>query len=346
MAIWNDVPVDSLESVIAAAPPEDLEAVLFGTRDPSVIADVLGSIVAASIGADVVGVRWYTSSPAAVAAVVLGDGRSVVVRAYQQSVNPAFIDGVIRVQHHLVDKGVPCAGPLGGTVIVDGAGNSVLGRVESLVPDPGARRFDPDEMAMSASGLATIVRLAAGVDTAGLETHPMVLPDLASQLYPAPHSPLFDFDATAAGAEWIDDIARAARQAITDDGAVIAHGDWSARNVRFNRNGLLAVFDFESLHYASESMSVGAAAATSRALGEEGEPDAPSADEITRFVAAYEVARGEAFTPSQRNSARAAALFVLAYTARCEHSLEPGVRTGRASGRLASDPQMLSLLEE
>ena len=66
------------------------------------------------------------------------------------------------------------------------------------------RAFAPREMAASADGLERFVSLAAAVDPAGLDAHPMAVP--ATALYPRPHSPVFDFEATAEGAEWIDAI--------------------------------------------------------------------------------------------------------------------------------------------
>jgi hypothetical protein len=170
----------------------------------------------------------------------------------------------------------------------------------------------------------------------------MTVPEM--QLYPAPHSPLFDFTATAAGAGWIDEIATAARERMTDDVAVIAHGDWSARNVRLGPGGLVCAYDWESLQQQPETTAVGVAAATWRSAGGPGEPLAPPAAEIRRNVEQYERARGHPFTTSQRHSAHAAAVYGLAYPARCEHALTPGTTTGRASGRLAADDGLRSLL--
>ena len=335
----NDGTVHSLASVIPVAGIGRFEAEVFGTMESSEVAAVLASLAATATGVEVVGGLWYCSSTAAVAGVVLEDGRSVVVRAYQRSASSSFIEGVVRAQDRLASAGFPCARPLSGPVVVDG----ILGRVESLLPDPGPRRFEPGEMNESARGLARVVSLAATVDPAGLDRHPMALPD--TQLYPSPHSPLFDFDATASGAEWIDEIASAARRAMTDVTPVIAHGDWSARNVRLGPGGLLGAYDWESLQHGPETTAVGVAAATWRSLGEPHEPMAPSADEIMRYVTLYEAGREGPFTARQRRSARAAAAFALAYTARCEHALDPGTRTGRASERLATDDHMQPLLE-
>lgn len=314
-----------------------LEAEVFGTTDPAVVAEVLSALALSATGAEVSTGRWYCASVAVVAGVVLDDGREIVVRAYQSSASTAFIDGVVRVQRHLADAGFPCASPLGDPTVVDG----VLGRVESILADPGSRRFAATEMALSAAGLAGLVDLSSSLDPEGLQFHPMELSD--PRLYPTPHSPLFDFDATASGAEWIDDIAAAARQAMTDSDAVIAHGDWSARNIRLGPAGLMAVYDWESLQYGPESAALGVAAATWRSLGESNDELAPSALEIREYIDLYEGARQRPFSEDQRRSARAAAVFALAYTARCEHALNPGTKEGRASARLAGDNGLMSL---
>jgi Phosphotransferase enzyme family len=330
--------VRSLASVIEAAGTGPLEAEIFGTTDPSAIATVLSSLTRVATGTAVRGGCWYGSSVAAVAGVRLSDGREIVTRAYRPSVSHAFLDGVVRVQAHLVSTGFPCASPVSGPVEVD----DTLGRCESILVGPGQRRFGLQEMAMSANGLAQLVRLTRDIDPAGLDANPMALLD--TELYPLPHSPLFDFAATAAGAEWIDEIAAAARAAMTENDAVISHGDWSARNIRLGPAGLVGVFDWESLQFGPESTVVGAAAATWRALGEANEPTAPTAADIERFIHLYERGRSHPFSGDERRSARAAAVFTLAYTARCEHALQPGTRSGRASGRLAQDDGLRSLL--
>lgn len=328
----------SLESVVDAAGVGDLEAETFGTTQASTVAEVMSSIVAVATGVRISSGLWYRSSVAAVAGVRLGDGREVVVRAYQPSVSAGFLDGVVRVQSHLADIGFACPTPLGAPVEVAG----VLGRVESMLADPGPRRFASPEMPLSAQGLAQLIGHTAGLDPTGLDRHPMALPH--DGLYPAPHSPLFDLEATAAGAGWIDEIATAARVAMTDSSSVIAHGDWSARNIRLGPAGLVCVFDWESLQAGPETTALGVAAATWRALGEANEPIAPSAPEILRYLELYEQARPGVLSDEQRRSGCAAAVYALAYTARCEHALRPGIRDGRASGRLAQDDWLRSLL--
>jgi hypothetical protein len=123
--------------VVAAAPPGAVELDVFATTDPSQIASVLAALATGATGVEVKAGLWYASSVAAVAGVLLGDGRRVVVRAYRRDVAPAFVHGVVRVQRHLAAAGFPCALPLSGPVSAGG----VLGRVESSRDDPGPRRF-------------------------------------------------------------------------------------------------------------------------------------------------------------------------------------------------------------
>lgn len=50
---------------------------------------------------------------------------------------------------------------------------------------------------------------------------------------PTPHSPVFDFEATSAGAEWIDALATEAAAVIAAAPApeVVVHADWRADNI-------------------------------------------------------------------------------------------------------------------
>jgi aminoglycoside phosphotransferase (APT) family kinase protein len=152
--------------------------------------------------------------------------------------------------------------------------------------------------------------------------HPLRAPD--TQLYPEPHSPLFDFDATAVGAEWIDELASrsAALRAVDTSSPVVAHTDWSARNVRFDEHRLLAVYDWDSLALVPESAAVGQAAMTWSVTADPGGTEFPTIDSVLAYFDDYEQDRAEPLTSEQRRAARASAVWVLAYTARCEHSLD------------------------
>lgn len=323
-----------LEDLVDVVGAGVLEERIFGSRDSADIADGMTQLVA-MVGSSVAGWLWYVRSVASVAGAVLEDGRNVVVRAYQPSVSAAFIDGVVRVQRHVANCGFPAPQPLSGPVTTAWG----LGRVESLLADPGARRPGTESMSVSAAGLARVAHLAGQVDHAGLEQHPMAPTE---DLYPEPHSPIFDFSATASDAEWIDAIAGPAKSAAeADDTVAVSHGDWSARNVRMNSHRVLCAYDWESLERTSESTALGVAAATWRSLGEADDPLAPDRAEIEHYIELYSQARPAPLTATQEQAAKAMAVYVLAYTARCEHALRPGIRDGRATGRLARDADAL-----
>jgi aminoglycoside phosphotransferase (APT) family kinase protein len=156
---------------------------------------------------------------------------------------------------------------------------------------------------------------------AGLEQHPLRQRD--GGLYGDPHSPLFDFDSTGDGAEWIDDLARQASMIRQKDTStpVIAHTDWSARNVRVDEHRLLAVYDWDSLALVTEGTALGQAAMTWSVTADPGGTAFPDLHSVLGYIGDYEEARGAPLSTGQRRAAQAAAAYVLAYTARCEHSL-------------------------
>ena len=199
---------------------------------------------------------------------------------------------------------------------------------ESNLDDPGwpPHPLGERELVASATGLARLVTVAeelAPTAVAALALHPMRTAE--GELYPEPHSPLFDFEATAGGAGWIDELARVALVARDGDTStpVVAHTDWSARNVRLWPDGIRAIYDADSLSLVPESTAVGIAAATWSAFGEAGEQIAPLSRRGRSVGEAYERA-GRPLTPAQRHAAGGAILHALAYTARCEHALDVG----------------------
>ncbi|HET9731303.1 MAG TPA: hypothetical protein VFP54_01400 [Acidimicrobiales bacterium] len=319
-----------------------VERVVFGVGDADLVAAEYDRFCRDHLGAPVADGRFYVTSVGCVAGVVLGDGRAVVIKAYQPRWGRAFLEAVVRVQGHIADGGFPCGRPLCGPAPI-GAG---LATAETMVEDPGQPPITADMLAVSAGGLARVVALCADADGSGLSPHPLDAPSGA--LYPEPHSPIFDFQATAAGAGWIDDLAVAARdqRGRLAGTLVVAHTDWSARNVRLRPEGVVAAFDWDSLSLVAETTAVGNAAATWSA-GEHAVETAPSAAEVAAYTRAYQAARGRAFTAGEWDAVGAAALWVLAYTARCEHSLAPGGGgPQRARGRLRAEGDALLRLSE
>ncbi|MEY2422501.1 MAG: hypothetical protein QOI95_2568 [Acidimicrobiaceae bacterium] len=262
----------------------------------------------------------YRVSVGCVIGCRLADGREVVLKAFQPRWTEAFLAAVQRVQSHLHLNGFPCPAPIGASLRVAGA--VVL--AEHVLVDPGLTTPTKEAMQPSAGGLARVVELCKNQREPALALHPLRPPD--DHVFPEPHSPLFDFAATRAGAEWIDEIAAQAAVVRDEDNSepVIAHTDWALRNVRLGTAGPVAVYDWDSLSLVPESHALGGAAATWCKTGEPGDTYAPSTEDIDEYITAYESARGAGLTSVQRRAARAAAVWTMAYTARCEHSMDPG----------------------
>jgi hypothetical protein len=249
---------------------------IHGTDQPTRIAQqidhwcrqVLGSRASAGI--------FHVVSTGSVTGVLLDDGAVVVVKAYQPRWSEPFLSAIVRAQAALVDAGLACAEPLAGPVRL---GNG-WATVERYLADPGQPpAFGDAEMHPSAQGLASLMSAAPWIDE--LDSNPLQQPAFDG-LYPQPHSPLFDFEATAAGAEWIDEIAEASRPLLGRGRLVVAHTDWSARNVRLRADGVEAIYDMDSLAIVALPTALAIAAATWRSTGEASDAAAPGAVEIDR----------------------------------------------------------------
>jgi aminoglycoside phosphotransferase (APT) family kinase protein len=224
-----------------------------------------------------------------------------------------------RVQRHLVDQGFPAPVPVAGPLPFDDR----WATIDTWLDDRG-NDFGPGAMRASASGLARMIELAR--DFADVEEfdHAMMARSVGTR-YPEPHSPLFDFSKPDARIAAIDALADAAVEVIdaVDMPRVVAHGDWSARNVRFGPEGLRGAYDWDSLIAIPEALAVGIAAATWRSFGDADDSIAPDPSEVEEYLDHYETARRSPFSMAQRRAVRAQALHALCYTARCEISLGP-----------------------
>ncbi len=242
----------------------------------------------------------------------LRDASRVALKVHRQ-LEPSFLDAVQRVQAHLWSHGFPCPRPLGRR------GDATL---EEWRDDGDVRdAHEPAVRTAMADALAELVRLTAELgDVPGLSRR--FFQD-AEALWPIPHNVLFDFEATASGAEWIDDIARAVTPACRAPVGrrMIGHGDWSVKHFRFDGLRPTVIYDWDSLNTDREPVFAGIAAGTFTYT--EAIPVAlwPTADEAAAFIAAYEAARGEPFGGEERAVAEAWATFVRAYSARCEHAV-------------------------
>lgn len=302
----------------------ELEESIYGIADPDAIADRVDEFCRSALGASIAEYLFYQSSIGSVSGVRLADGRAVVIKAHPPTQPVAYLEAMHRVQRHLTERGFPCPPILLGPTLL-GNGFAV---VEELV-DEGEFKdaHDPAIRRTMAALLARLIRLTQELgDVPGLESHG-VQRRLPGDLWPIPHSAIFNFEATAAGAEWIDRIAHTAWQTLQLDASqrVIGHTDWSVKHFRFAGDAVRVIYDWDSLRVVGEADLVGSAAATFTYTEHLDVPRWPGGAEARAFAREYEVARGTPFSGAEWEAIGAAATYARAYGARCEQAIAPHV---------------------
>lgn len=295
-----------------------VERAVFGPVDATEITAVVARAAASVLGIPLVDAFFLSVSVGCVFGCELADGSRAVLKAHQPRATLRFLADVQAAQRGAVSSGLPGPVPVGSPTKV---GPAVF-TGESYLSDPGQSAASARLLLTSAGELARFVTCCGTVDAPALAEHPMRQPPAG--LYPAPHSPLFDFAATRVGAEWIDAIASRART-VRDEvpsPSVIAHTDWSLRNIRFHDGDVSAIYDWDSVALLPEAEAVGLAASSWCKTGEGRDPT-PGPEEIAAFIEAYDEARRHRLSSAGRRAAFAAAVYGLAYTARCEHCLDP-----------------------
>jgi hypothetical protein len=300
--------VDGLDTYLRTYPDSPVILDVLGTREPEAIRSRLRELVPEADEIFSVG-----ASVGAVFGVRLRDGSRVAVKVHKLFTDEAYFDEVQRLQAVLADAGYPAPRPLGRRGLVT---------IEEW-RDEGAFRdaHEPDVRRAMARELARLHRLATAT---GLRPRREFLrPEGA--IWPKPHNVLFDFDATTAGAEWIDEIGAAA-WAVVDRGAgaeVVGHADWGAKHLRFDGDlRMTALYDWDSVTTDLEPSLAGSAAGSFTYTEELGEDVAvwPATAESVAFLDEYEAARGAPFPADERRAAEAACVYLRAYAARCHHA--------------------------
>jgi Ser/Thr protein kinase RdoA (MazF antagonist) len=299
-----------------------LERLTFGTTEPDAIAAAIDAWCRGNLGAGIAQYHFFDSSSGSVHGVRLRDGRDVVVKVHRPDLTLAYLDAISTVQRAFAERGLPASRPLTGPVPYGPVHITAETMLESGQPADG---HDPTVRAALARGLARVAVVGRAMDLDGIDAlhHPTAMPPDA--LYPPPHSARFDFDATAAGAEWIDAYARRARTvlATADPGPdVLVHGDWRIENANVAGGEVVAIYDWDSVCVEPELYAVATSSVTfcvdwSRPVGEH----FPTNAEIRAFIGEYEIARGAPFSDAQRGLLAARIVYGLSYGARCEHAV-------------------------
>lgn len=312
--------IDRIEAEFADPIGRVLAASIFGRTDATRVRDGLIGFCERELDARPAELDFFTMSVGAVFGLRLTDGRDVVVKVHLAREGLDRLACVQRVQRNLAENGFPCPGPVGEPARL----LELPATVEDLVGG-GVQRdaHDPSVRGVMAAMLAQLVQLTANdVDEAeGLGQGWSV--GSPEALWGEPHNALFDFEATAGGAEWIDRLAATARGRLDAGRRVVAHSDWSVKHFRFLGSQVQVIYDWDSLRLGSEPSLVAGAAVHFPYTEAFDVPKVASLEEIKAFVAEYERERAEPFTPAERRAVSAGAVYALAYTARCEHALDP-----------------------
>ena len=299
--------------------PSTLEDVLLGTSDPARIVGLLDQFSRSALGSELHTVTFYRRGVGAVFGLLLIDGRHVVVKVHRVDLVGDALDGIRIVQRALAEQGLPAPMPIGEPLTI---GNGIGAAEEMLSGGEKVNPHDPSIRRVLAEGLFRFVEAATpmlGIVQLPL-ANPFDLPD--DQLWPTPHD--FRFDFSLPGAEWIDELAKDARSVLDRSASgsmVIGHADWRIENLCMDRSAVVAIFDWDSVCICPEAVLVAAASIHFTTDWSDSSTHLfPSPDESAAFIKDYEEARGRRFTPSERELARAAQVYRLAYGARCEHS--------------------------
>jgi hypothetical protein len=297
---------------------------ILGTDDGEAIATRVEGYCREHLGGEVVGCVLFTQSVGAVLGVRLEPGGVVVLKAHGSDQSRlgapgslAALRAVYQIQAALARDGFPCPAVLRAPIAWPGGAVATMSHLDGGgVPDP----HQPLVRRVMAEGWAELVgRLAP---FRALPDLPVALPP-ADRVLPLAHNALFDTD--GAGGEWIDQRAREARLVLDANPPplTLVHTDISGANVRVRHGRLCAVYDMDSLALTDEVARVAGVAVHFTYTGEEGCWTWPSREEAAAFVADYERARGRPFTRDERARLDAAAIYAIAYTARCELSFDP-----------------------
>jgi hypothetical protein len=245
-----------------------------------------------------------------------------VIKVHRWRVSVDRLSAVQSVQAHLAGAGLPAPRPL---LAPEPLGNGVA-TVEELLEAGTADGRLPAVRRELAVGLFAFVGGASGFRGLKALGPAAVVEHLEGSPYFEPHDLRFDFEATAVGAEWIDELALVARRRLDErhldehgQSDVVGHLDWQVGNVGFSGGRLSAIYDWDSVALAPEPVVVGAASAQFSADWQRNGA-LPSADDMRSFVVDYEQARGEQFSDEARGLLDAANLLHCAYGARCQHS--------------------------
>lgn len=308
-----------IQEALASWSQTPVELAIFETAEPAVLASAFERFCHEQLGVGVRGGLFYKSSIGAVAGLELEDGRRVVLKAYQPDRTHERLEEVARLQSHLSQHGGLAAPVLAGPEPLALGWGVVEHYVERGHTRDGHAPAVRNALAVSLHAISAQLAPFVGASRLSSQLFSQLQP---GALWPKPHSKIFDFEATHAGAEEIDALGSAALRRMTPAGRlVLGHCDWRAEHVHFEGDQPVAAFDWDSLCKEYEPTLVGFIAHAFCADWTRSDyAQAPTLDEARAFVAAYEAARGASFEREERALCGAAFSYSVGYTSRCGHA--------------------------
>ncbi len=311
--------MDELAARLAAL-DSPLVAELFASTDAAACA-IVG--LGADCAGEVLGIELLRASSGLVVSLRCSD-RRLVVKIHRPHLSVRIV-AASRAQRSMLTAGLPVATPLLDAPVPLGRGTATVDewRVEGDEVDV---RSPPRRRAIASVSWAISAALPS-------DRFPDLAPTWTGR-YPPPHSALFDFEATAPGAQWIDHAADEAwenRRILRAAGvgqAMVLHTDLRPENVLLSEGPdgtatVTTMYDLDSLELDLEPWLIGGVARAFSTNWSRTDPMLPTVDEIGAFIEDYEVVRRHSFTNDERLLAASGVTFALAYSARCEHALFP-----------------------
>ena len=316
---------DSLRTVLRSPQQQQIAQSIFATSEPTCIAAVLAAFCCSELGGKIAACGFSYLRVGATFILQLTTGSIRVVKAYGADQSWAALQASLTSQARLARCGFPCpdviAGPqrVGPTLLAAQA-YVPAGTVLSSGRDSAEHGQVPRIRRAMAITLARLIQTTQ-CDPPPPDIRPWLLagPD---QLWPKPHNVLIDFQQTAAGADWIDAIARQAKQQLQDAPGeiVLGHSDWSLQNMAFQGDELVCVYDWDALRLGQEAWFVGGAARCFNQDWRDGlPPQLITVAEAQAFIQDYERARGRSFSATDQRMIGAALVYTAAYGTRCAH---------------------------
>ena len=284
-------------------------------------------------------VRFRAGRIDAVWGVELADGREVVVKAHRRPVDGRPVDlqalaAATRAQSLLVAAGYPCPRPCCGP---DEVAGHVLTAEAMLERGAAVDGRDPVIRRLLADGLARHVdllrqdgtlaqRAGSGPSWCRYQHGP----------WPTPHDAIVDLTTCPPGYEWLDAFARRAGEQVlthrSGQDVVVGHADWYAGNCAVDEGRLVGTFDWE-LVADTEAVVAGFSAAGYASSSSSG-GGLSTPEEALAFLRDYERARGLPFEEAEQRAAAGAAAWIVAFNARWETAMRPGLEDGATTALL------------